>query len=238
MALFYDLHIHSALSPCGDDDMTPNNIVNMAVIKGLDIIAVTDHNSANNLHAIHEVAKKSGIMLIPGLEVQTREEAHMLCYFKTLDSATTFGSIIYNSLPYIKNNPDIFGNQHIFDGSDNITGCVEKLLLSSSDFSIAGLMELVEQFGGACIPAHIDRPSYSIISNLGFIPESLNIKTVEISSAMTPASSISKFPYIKGMNIIKSSDAHYLPDISERENSLPVDELTMSGIFDYLEGKK
>lgn len=238
MALYYDLHIHSALSPCGDDDMTPNNIINMAIIKGLDIIAVTDHNSTNNLPAIHEVAKRSGIMLIPGLEVQTREEVHMLCYFRNLDSAKAFGSIVYDSLPPIKNNPDIFGNQYIFDGSDNITGSIEKLLLSSSDFSIAELIELVERFDGACIPAHVDRASYSIISNLGFIPESLNIKTVELSYAMTLSSFVSKFPYIKDMNIIKSSDAHYLQDISERENSLPMDELTMSKIFDYLKGKK
>lgn len=238
MALYYDLHIHSAASPCGADDMTPNNIVNMAIIKHLDIIAITDHNTSCNLPAIFKVAKNLGLMFLPGIEVQTKEEVHMLCYFKEVENAIRFGDIIYDSLPSIRNDPNLFGNQYIFDEHDNIIGDIEKLLLSSSCFSINELIECVRKFDGAIIPAHIDRTSYSIISNLGFIPENLDIKTVEISRFSNPAAQLLKTFDTSSLNIIKSSDAHYLADISERENSLPINEITMSAIFNYLRGGK
>lgn len=236
MAIYYDLHIHSALSPCGDDDMTPCNIINMAIIKGLDVLAVTDHNSAFNLPAIYEAAREKGIMLIFGLEVQTKEEVHMLCYFKALQEALKFGEKIYESLPQTSNDPNLFGHQYILDSKDNITGEVGKLLLSSSSYSLNQLSKLVRQYNGVMIPAHIDRTSYSIISNLGFIPDDLGIRTVEISKNENIDTATSKFPYLKSMNILRSSDAHYLGDISERENCMGIDEITMGGIFSQLKG--
>lgn len=236
MPLYYDLHIHSALSPCGDDDMTPNNIINMAVLKGLDIIAVTDHNSTFNLPALYEVAKSNGIFLLPGIEVQTKEEVHVLCYFKKIENAMEFGEAIYRLLPDTPNNPNLFGHQYIMDSNDSITGCADKLLLSSADISINQLSELSSSYEGCAIPAHIDRTSYSIISNLGFIPDMLNISTVEISRSCSMESALSMFPYIKKMNILRSSDAHYLWDISERENCLPIDEVSISKIFSFFCG--
>ncbi|MDD3226480.1 MAG: PHP domain-containing protein, partial [Tissierellia bacterium] len=129
MKFYYDLHIHSDLSPCSSRDMTPNNIINMSLIKGLNIISVTDHNTADNLPAVMELSHKAGIKIIPGLEVTTKEEVHVLCYFKKLDKAMEFGRIIYDSLPFIKNNPEIFGEQNIYNSKDEITGTLEKLLI-------------------------------------------------------------------------------------------------------------
>jgi len=231
-----DLHMHSALSPCGDNDMTPNNIVNMAILKGIDIISVTDHNSTANLPAFSRIAVENGIMLLPGIEVQTREEIHMLCYFKTVDEAAEFGNIIYSKLPDIKNDEEAFGQQLIVDHLDNTVGKLDKLLLSSANISIDGLSDLVRVFKGVCIPAHVDRSSYSIISNLGFIPDNLGIKTVEISRNATASSVILNFPYLKNLRITRSSDAHYLWDISEKENFISIQYLTLTNVLDYLRG--
>jgi len=231
-----DLHIHSVLSPCGDIDMTPCNIINMALIKGLDIISVTDHNNASNLPSLSKVAVENGILLLPGIEVQTKEEIHMLCYFKTVDETVEFGNIIYNKLPNIKNNEDVFGSQIVMDSMDNEISKLEKLLLSSADISVKQLVDMVNSFKGVCIPAHIDRKSFSIISNLGFIPVEMNIKTVEISKNITANTAISNYNFLKNYRIIRSSDAHYLWDICERENFLSMEYLTLTNLLNYLRG--
>lgn len=236
MELAVDLHIHSALSPCADNDMTPNNIINMALLKGLDIISVTDHNNASNLPAIHQVAVDKGMMLLPGIEVQTKEEVHILCYFKNAASAVEFGEMVYSRLPDVRIDEKIFGEQLVLDSEDNIIGKLDKLLLSSTDITIDQLFGLAKDFNGICIPAHVDRPSCSIISNLGFIPGNLGIKTVEISKGKTLSSILSNYPYLKNYRVIKSSDAHYLYDICERENFIDPDEYTLTDIFKYLLG--
>lgn len=236
MEFSIDLHVHSALSPCGDNDMTPNNIVNMAILKGIDIISVTDHNSCANLHSVFEAAVKNGIMLLPGIEVQTKEEIHILCYFKTVDEAVEFGNIIYGKLPDIRNNEDVFGKQLIMDSSDNITGTLQKLLLSSANISLNQLLDIGKYYKAVCVPAHVDRSAYSIISNLGFIPDNLGLKTVEISKNLTSQSAVSKFPCLEKFKIIKSSDAHYLWDISEKENFISLEYLTLTNVLNYLRG--
>lgn len=234
MKIYIDLHIHTALSPCGDNDMTPNNIVNMAKLKGLDAIAITDHNSCENAAACIEAGKSAGILVIPGMEIQTREDVHALCLFRDIESAMTFQNLVYNSLPQLKNKPNVFGEQILFDCSDNIIGINDRLLLTSSNISFNEACNLVKKLKGAFIPAHIDRNSFSVIFNLGFIPDNLPIKTVEYSNyedlrKMKDSKSI-KPDY----RFIKSSDAHYLWDILERESFIDVDELTISNIIDVL----
>jgi 3',5'-nucleoside bisphosphate phosphatase len=237
MKFAVDLHVHTALSPCGDDDMTPNNIVNMAMLKGLDIIAITDHNTCANLQAVIDAGRNKGLMVIPGIEVQSKEEVHLICLFKKLEKALEFGEFIYNSLPNIPNNEELFGKQLIIDASDNITGKLEKLLLSSSTYSINEIFELVNKYDGLCIPAHIDRSGYSIISNLGFIPPNLNVNAVEISKKLTLESALEKMPYIKCYNHIISSDAHYLWDINEREYFVEMEYISSSQLFEALQAK-
>ncbi len=181
MKLSVDMHIHSVLSPCGDIDMTPNNIINMAYIKNLDVISITDHNTMLNVDAAIKIAEKRGIIVVPGIEVTTREEVHVLCYFESLEYGMGFQKIIYEGLPNIKNKEEIFGEQLILDDNDKLKGTLDKLLINSTKYTIDQVYELVKKFNGVMIPAHIDKKSYSILSVLGFIPENLKIETVEIT---------------------------------------------------------
>ena len=237
MEFAVDFHIHSALSPCGDEDMTPNNIVGMALLKGLDMIAVTDHNSCANLPAIMEVARQNGLMVIPGMEVQTKEEVHIVCLFKKMEGAMKFAEIVYNSLPNIKNTDEVFGRQLILNAEDEIIGREEKLLLSSTALSVNDVFVLVRGLGGICIPAHVDRPGFSIIANLGFIPPNLKVKTIEISKKTAPLAAFKKYPFLNKFNHIISSDAHYLQDINEREFFIDLDCLSVSELFDKLDNR-
>lgn len=231
MKFAVDLHIHTALSPCGDEDMTPNNIVNMALLKGLDLIAITDHNSCGNVAAVMEVAQKSGLAVAPGIEVQSKEEVHLICLFKKINDAKEFGQIIYDSLPDIKNNEALFGRQLLLNSKDEVIGKLDKLLLSSCKFSVEEIFELTEKFDGLCIPAHVDKRSFSIISNLGFIPPSLNATVVEFSKKETVESIVKRIALLKNHKHIISSDAHYLWDISERECFIEMEYLSISQLF-------
>ncbi len=235
MEFAVDFHIHTALSPCGDEDMTPNNIVNMALLKGLDIIAITDHNSCANLPAVMEVAVQNGLMVIPGMEVQTKEDVHIICLFKKLENAQRFDEIVYNSLPNIKNNEEVFGRQIVYDAEDQVIRKEEKLLLSSTVLSVNDVFVLVRGLGGICIPAHVDKQGFSIISNLGFIPPALKVKTVEYSKKNPPEKLMNKWAFLKKYNYIISSDAHYLWDMNEREFFLDMDCLSVSELFKSLD---
>lgn len=215
--LYYDFHIHSALSPCGDEDMTPNNIVNMAVISGLDAIAVSDHNSVKNVRAAMEVGKSVGVAVIAGMEVETEEEVHILTLYPSPDAAEAAAAEVYKAMPDIKNRPEIFGRQLIMDAEDNITGIEEKLLISPAAMSVNRLFDVVKSVGGLFIPAHVDRHSYSVLTNLGFIPDDLDIRRIEVSKSTADlAAYLDGRPELKKYEIMRNSDAHYLADISQR----------------------
>ncbi len=219
-----DLHIHSALSPCAHEDMTPNNIVNMAVMKGLDAIALTDHNSGANLEAVSICARNHGLVFIPGMELESCEEVHLVCLLPNLKSAMKLHDIVYDSLPAIRNRKDIFGSQYFMDDKDRIIGEEERLLITASSLTADEVFSLVRGLGGAVIPAHVDRPSYSMLSNLGLIPEVLGIKHLEISKNCDESAFRATHPELDGYRLIRSSDAHYLGDILERENMIEVPE--------------
>lgn len=225
--LYYDFHIHSALSPCGDNDMTPNNIVNMAAISGLDVIAISDHNSIKNVKAAMEVGKGCGVTVIPGMEVETAEEVHILTLYPSLEAAEYAAEEIYKALPDIKNRPDIFGEQRIMDSEDCIVGYEEKLLISPTNLSIDKLFDLVLSAKGIFIPAHVDRHSYSVLTNLGFIPDDLDIKHIEISKGVLDIESyLNNRPDLKRYKIFRNSDAHYLENISQRESYIDVEDIS------------
>ncbi len=207
--LAVDLHIHTALSPCADNDMTPNNIVNMALIKGLDAIAITDHNCTKNVKAVVECADDKDILVVPAVEVMTNEEVHLLCYFEDMDMLSDFGEYVYYHLPETKNEQGIFGQQLIMDSFDQITGNEEKMLLNAINAGIYEVADRVNTMGGACVPAHADRNSYSIISNLGSIPEDLCFKYVEYSADSPLESDFKRYKRLIG------SDAHDLSHILE-----------------------
>lgn len=213
--IYYDFHIHSCLSPCGDMDMTPNNIVNMAALLGLNAIAVSDHNTVGNVKACIEVAKEVGITVIPGMEVETEEEVHILTLYPTIEAAENAASEVYKKLPAIKNRPEIFGEQAFMDKDDNITGYEEKLLISPARMSMNYLFDMVKSVGGIYIPAHVDRHSYSVLTNLGFIPDDIDIKNIEISRMTEDVESyLAAREELKKYKIFRNSDAHYLQDIA------------------------
>lgn len=232
-----DLHIHSALSPCSDNDMTPNNIVNMALLKGLDFIAVTDHNSAENLGAVLKCAEGAGLVAVPGMEIETSEEVHLVCLFPDVARALQVQGEIYGSLPPVANREDIFGSQLVMDEEDEVTGRVGQLLLTASAYSSDEIFRMVESAGGAVIPAHVDRQSYSMLSNLGSIPENMGIRWLEISKDCSEDDFRAEHPELSGYRFIKSSDAHHLGDILEREMFLDLPERSIDGLLGKLRGK-
>ncbi|MBQ3053551.1 MAG: PHP domain-containing protein [Clostridia bacterium] len=219
----YDFHIHSALSPCGDEDMTPNNIVNMAYIAGLNAIAITDHNTIGNVKSAMAIGSQLGITVLAGMEIETCEEIHILTLYPSLESAEKAYNVVYNSLPDIKNRPDIFGRQLYLDENDEIIGEEEKLLISPTSLSVEQVFELVKSVGGVAIPAHVDRHSYSILTNLGFISEELDAKRIEISYTVDSIEEYKKSrPDLEKYKVLRNSDAHYLQDIGKNENYLDV----------------
>ncbi len=240
MRYYYDFHIHSCLSPCGDDDMTPNNIVNMSILKGLDIIALTDHNCAANIPAVLKCAK-GRITVLCGMEIESCEEVHMICLFDEWNKCRKMWEIVHAEMNPIKNDAEIFGEQLIMNENDEISGKIDNLLVTATRMSVYDICRRVHEMGGVCIAAHVDKSSYSILSNLGFIPDDLNIDCIEISRRGDCDSLFSSNEYLKKYMALFSSDAHYLEDISERENFMEIDEnvhLSAKSVVEFLKREK
>ncbi|MEG2001529.1 MAG: PHP domain-containing protein [Clostridia bacterium] len=240
MKLFYDLHIHTALSPCGSDDSTPNNVVNMATLMGLDVIAITDHNSCGNARACVEVGEKAGILVIPGMELTTSEEIHVVCLFETVEDAESFSAYVENVRMKIKNKTNIFGNQIYFDSGDNVVGEEQNLLIVSSNIDIYDVAGLVKEYNGVAFLSHINREGSGAVAMLGGISHDMGFKTVEFT----------KYPndkYLADNNILgqyrvlTNSDAHNIEDIMDIEsfpnNFLEVKEKSIRAVLDFIDGK-
>lgn len=220
---YYDLHIHSCLSPCADNDMTPCNIAGMAAIKGLGIVALTDHNSTKNCRAFFAAAKRHGIVPIAGMELTTAEDVHIVCLFPTLEAAEKFDDEYRSFRILYKNRKDIFGDQLILDEEDNVIGEEEHLLLNASTLSIEDAERLAKKYGAAVFPAHIDRDENGIIAALGCVPETPHFHAVEFRDR----GSIGEYSEKYGLSdklILTDSDAHYLWDISEAENYIELED--------------
>lgn len=214
---FYDLHVHSCLSPCGDEDNTPNNIAGMAMLCGLDIVALTDHNSCKNCPAFFDAAKKHGILPIAGMELTTAEDIHVVCLFENLEDALKFDNFVDSGRIKIKNRPDIFGKQTVLDGEDNEISQIEDLLINASSISIDAVSRVVKEFRGICYPAHIDRDSNSIIAVLGTLPENYEFDYYELYDAGRKEEFSLKYS-ISPDRFIIDSDAHYLTDLRDKDN--------------------
>ncbi len=238
MEIRYDLHIHSALSPCGDADMTPNNIVNMALLCELNMIAVSDHNTTGNVASVMKVAEQVGITVVPAMELETAEEIHVLCLFPDLQSAQKFDlERVTTALPPIENNAKIFGNQHLLDEEDRVVGEDPRYLINATSISLDGLPDLVRSYGGVAVPAHIDKQTKSLVGNFGMVGDYMGFRSFELSRRVsegfiegTPG--LGKRPH----RYIHDSDAHYLGDIGEHsgENLLLLTENTPQALIDYL----
>ena len=222
-----DLHIHSCLSPCASLDLSPREIVERAKSECLDIIAITDHNTAKNVQVVMRLGEKRGLKVIPGMEVQTREEIHLLALFPDWPSTAAWDEEVRQHLPDVRNEPEIFGDQPIVDEEGNILSFEERLLLNSIDLSLEDVKRRVEGHGGLAIPSHFDKGSFSLISQLGLIPEDMDLEALEMSrkSPFREAGSlIHVSPHIPR---IVSSDAHRLEDIGQARMVLLLGEASL-----------
>ena len=211
--------------------MTPGNIVGMATLIGLDAIALTDHNTCKNCPAFMNFAKEAGLIAIPGMELNTLEEVHVVCLFPTLEQAMSFDSYVEKHIMPIPNRPEFFGNQIIVDNSDKACGTVGTLLISATDISFNEVYDLVKEYGGIMIPAHLDKSSTSLLSNLGFIPPESKFTAAEVNDITSIEPLKKQHPYLEDCHFLCSSDAHSLSSINEAEHILHVEERTTDSIL-------
>ena len=227
--MFYDLHIHSALSPCADDEMTPNNIANMAKLKGLNLISITDHNAIGQVLVMEEVLSKLDISLVFGVEVQTVEEVHILCYFKAYHELELFYKALQSNLVVIRNDEAYFGNQLLLNAMDEVIGKEEKLLLTSVNWSLEELEHQVHLYHGAFVIAHaLDRLN-SITTQLGFIPKQLKFDGIEVKDEEEKMKCLALNPWIEETIWLYNSDAHRLIEIHDAEYQ--IDKLTLNKLW-------
>ena len=220
---FYDLHLHSCLSPCADDDMTPSNIAGMASLCGLQLIALTDHNTCGNCGALLQACRQYGIVGVPGMELTTAEEIHLVCLFPGLVQAEEFERQVREHRRPIRNKPEIFGNQLVVDVDDNVVGEEPNLLIPATTLSLEEGTALALSCGGAAFPAHIDRPSNGIIGILGDLPERPFFPTVELNDRENREEYREKYG-LQDRRMLCSSDAHHLWDIRDAANSIELDD--------------
>ena len=234
---YCDLHIHSCLSPCGDDEMTPSDIVGMARLNGLDIIALTDHNSALNVPAAVKAGARTGLTVIPGMELETSEEVHIILLFPSVEAALECGKAVDSARFKIKNRTDIYGRQVIADEFDREIGEVEDLLLTSSSIGVYDAVAFAARYGGIAYPAHVDKPANGIIQILGALDAGMGFTAAEVSPRAT--TEITDKLSGDGYKVVYGSDAHYLADISDpcERNRIVLEQPSAECLINYLRKK-
>jgi len=218
-----DLHIHTCLSPCGDISMSPRKIVRRALEQNIDIIAINDHNSAENTQAVIRAAEGSPLTVLPGMEVCTQEEIHVISLFENVQSALELEQIVDDCL-HGENDAETFGLQVVANEDDEVVSFNSKLLIGAADLSVDMVVDFIHRLGGIAIASHIDRPSYSVIGQLGFIPDNLTFDALEISAGMTIESARARYPEYSGYMFVQNSDAHVLDDIGKGTMRLMLEE--------------
>ena len=217
-----DLHMHTCLSPCGDDQMRATAIVRQAAKAGLDMIGICDHNSAENAGAVMSAGERAGLAVIPGMEVTSREEVHILGLFPAAEGLMDLQHVVYENLPG-ENDQEAFGSQLVIDDKDRVVGTNNKLLIGATTLTVEQVVGAIHQFGGLAIASHIDRERFGIIGQLGFIPEGLGLDAVEVADA-----SLREWDY--AYPVVASSDAHYLEDVGRNSTSFEVEDASFEEI--------
>ena len=233
-----DLHIHTLLSPCGDLEMSPANIVERAALLNIQILGIADHNSTKHGPLIKKLAEEKGIFTLCGAEVNTKEETHCLAFFENIDLLNEFQQYLDAHLPDIKNDPRYFGHQIVIDEQEMILEEVEKLLISAIGQSLSQVEKKVHALNGIFIPAHIDRPKYSLISQLGFVPPDINADALEISKYTSREEMVEKFPYLKSFSFIRSSDAHHPDQLGSSSTLFEMGKISFEEVRMALKGEK
>ena len=232
----FDLHMHSCLSPCGGEDNTPANLAGMCSLAGLDVVALTDHNTTGNCAAFCRAAEHCGQLALPGMELTCAEEAHVVCLFPDPAAAEEFGELVRKRLPPVKNRAAIYGAQILMDDTDSILGEEDALLAGASSIGIYEVTELVRPFGGVAYPAHIDRPSFSLLANLGLWDPDMGFPLAEVSKNCP--SDLFGRPDLRDVRHITACDAHYLDQIPDAHQYMELPERTPKAVLDWLRGGK
>jgi PHP family Zn ribbon phosphoesterase len=214
--LLADLHVHTVLSPCAEVEMIPPLILRRALEQGLGLITITDHNAAENCAALLRAAEGTGLAVLPGMEVQTSEEVHVLCLFDTLEQVLTWQGTVFDHLPDRPNPEEVLGAQFVVDATGDYIRTESRLLLTSTDLTLADVVRRVRSLGGLPIPAHVDRPAFSLLANLGFVPPGLEVPALELFRLTEPAEAIRRWPDLAGWPLIRDSDAHRLDELGPR----------------------
>jgi hypothetical protein len=207
-----DLHIHTCLSPCGDWEMSPRDVVRRSREAGLDLIAVCDHNSCENAGAAMREGRRAGVAVLPGMEVCSREEVHILALFDLLEQALAMQAFVYAGLAG-ENQPELFGFQVVANEENEVLGENPRLLIGATAYSLEEIVHRTHALGGLSISCHVDRPANGIINQLGFIPPDLKLDGVEVSYRIPLGQARERCPLIGALPCITSSDAHFLKDI-------------------------
>ncbi|MHB8907276.1 MAG: PHP domain-containing protein [Syntrophales bacterium] len=234
---FADLHVHTALSPCAGDSATPPHIVASAIENGMQMIAVTDHNSAENVDAVVTCGRRHGLKVIPGLEVASREEVHLVCLLGSVENALALQEIVYAALPEGLNRPDAFGRQSVMDEDGAAKGECLRLLMGTADLSLEEIIHAVHRLEGLVIAAHIDRPSFSVIANLGLVPPGAQFDALEISASLTREEAVWRFPFIAGFPLVTASDAHFPPEIGSSPTLFLLERMDLGEMRMALQGR-
>jgi len=211
-ALRCDLHIHTCLSPCAELDMFPRAIIAKSIAENLDVIAVCDHNASENAAHVIRLSLGKPITVLPGMEIATREEVHLLALFDDLESLYALQGVIYDHLPGV-NREELFGCQAIVNDRDEVEGMNEHLLIGAVDLALQEVIDRIHRLGGLAVASHIDRPAYSVISQLGFIDPGMQFDALEVSAAMGIARARRQYPELASFAMITSSDAHDIRDV-------------------------
>lgn len=234
--LAFDLHLHSCLSPCADNDMTPANLAAMCSLAGLQVVALTDHNCAGNCAAFQEAAERNGLLAIPGMELCTREEVHVVCLFPTIDRAMAFSEYVGTLLPAIANKPKVFGDQFLMDSGDTVLGEESRLLAGAADIGLYDVYERVTSFGGVCYPAHIDRQANSLLSQLGIWDPELPFPLAEVS--LNCPEDLFCRRDLKCLRHISACDAHYLHQIPDAYQYMDIPECSVQAVLNWIIGRE
>ena len=232
--MYYDLHLHSCLSPCGDEDMTPYNMAAMCALAGLEVVAITDHNSAGNARAFCKAAESFGLLALAGMELCTSEEVHVICLFPSVEQAEACSAYIRSTIPF-ENDPAIFGRQLLMDEGETILGEETAMLIAASGVGIYDVPALMRQYGGVAFPAHIDKATFSLLANLGFYDPAMGFSRVEYSPHR-PADFFQKHPNLQDMPALYNSDAHALEQIRDAHHAMHPSEPTVAAVLQWIEG--
>jgi len=205
-----ELHVHTVLSPCAEVEMIPPLIVSEALKRDINLIAITDHNATANIAAVQKAAEGTGLVVLPGMEVQTLEEVHALCLFDTLDQAQSWQKEVDSCLPPLENNIEFFGEQFVVDDEGGFIRREHQLLITSAELSIDDVYEKVDVLGGLVIPAHVDRKAFGLFANLGLISSEWPVVAMEISRHISVDQALKTYQQLQDYPLLQSGDVHRL----------------------------